>query len=128
MLLGINAQVIDKSLREENSPQFRRVFLHNLAMALMDAHLTTRSTIKCLPMDIKCFLKKPAETQDPGRSDEKVTPKKLRGTCQSCGRGKNTSASATCHQCGGFTCKKHATITTLCDDCANKPADSDESF
>lgn len=125
LTLGINGQIIDKSLRGDDSPKFRRVFLHNLAMALMNAHLATRSSLSSLPVDVKSLLQKRDPTLRQSTSKE-VTPKKRHGTCNSCGRGKNTSTSKTCDRCGQFTCTMHATVTTLCNTCTNDTtSDSD---
>ncbi|XP_062559061.1 piggyBac transposable element-derived protein 4-like [Armigeres subalbatus] len=124
-LSGINAQIIDKSLRGDNSPKYRRVFLHNLALALTDAHLATRSSIRSLPIDVKAFLTKIRKTQHPESSCERVVTKKQRGTCARCGRGRNTSASATCDRCGEFTCKQHAVVTTLCNTCTVSDDDTE---
>ncbi|XP_065081662.1 uncharacterized protein LOC135704154 [Ochlerotatus camptorhynchus] len=123
---GINAQIIDKSIRREDSPKFRRVFLHNLAVGLMNAQLISRAAIQSFPKDVTCFLHAVVPTNDHGSTEEKSSAKKRKGTCKTCGRTRNTSTTLTCGRCKEFTCKQHATVTTLCSSCATDDANEDD--
>lgn len=70
----INAQILYCS-NPENPKPFRRDFLKNLALSLMEPHLTERATIKSLTSDISAFLRskyqRPTENEDTPQQQER---------------------------------------------------------
>lgn len=121
-IAGINTQIL-YSFNENNTKQFRRLFLKSLALNLMKPHFVERSTILTLPSDISVFLSKykPEEALDLNEA-----PRKKRGRCVTCGRAKNINTTITCDQCHKHVCKKHVNITSLCTTCLDEhPNDSE---
>lgn len=123
---GINAQILHKFACPTKAPKHRRIFLKNLALSLMKEHLISRSTLRHLPQDIRCFLKVTyGQCVEPTEEIEEINLPK-RGVCRVCVmERKRTSASMKCCRCQSFTCKKHASINVVCHDCEDENADSE---
>lgn len=92
----------------------------------MKEHLISRSTLRHLPQDIRCFLKVTyGQCVEPTEEIEEINLPK-RGVCRVCVmERKRTSASMKCCRCQSFTCKKHASINVVCHDCEDENADSE---
>ncbi|EFN89668.1 hypothetical protein EAI_10628 [Harpegnathos saltator] len=132
---GMNAQVLYNVSRRESPHKYRRVFLKNLALALLKPQLQERAKIKTLPLNIRavilhqvgdCEGNQHELEQSSSRkrnhevmNDEGAARKK--GRCFMCGRAKNTSTTLKCHNCSRFTCKRHmACIKYTCEKCETK--------
>lgn len=114
---GINAQILHKFTCPGKAPKERRIFLKNLALALMKEHLIIRSNANKLPQDVRAFLK-----VNYGREVQAITEEERnlpkRGVCRSCAlEKKRTSASMKCSRCQSFTCKNHSAVEVVCNDC-----------
>lgn len=118
-LAAINALKIFKS-NNPNSKIVRRIYVYNLALALMKDNLEYRATIQSLPREIKVFLEK----YKPPQMTEPIVSSQSRA-CVLCGKKKNNRTSSTCCQCGNHVCKKHSSKTVQCESCIQPAREQD---
>lgn len=123
---GVNAQILYNSV-QENTKKPRRIFLKNLAFALMKAHLTERYQSTHTKSHIKIILAQFVTQSTVNESNTHPTssiisqavtdtePPKKRGRCESC--PKNNYTTMKCTRCRNFTCKEHSTHITTCNTC-----------
>ena len=72
--------------QSQSKAQNRRLFLNNLAFALIKPHLENRAILTHLPSDIKVVLEKYKPRQE---EDITELPLKTRKRCRSCRRSEN---------------------------------------
>ncbi|XP_014467763.1 PREDICTED: uncharacterized protein LOC106740840 isoform X2 [Dinoponera quadriceps] len=139
---GMNAQVLYNVSRRESPQKYRRVFLKNLALALLKPQLQERAKIKTLPVNIRAvILHQVGGCEGNPQQDEQGSSRKRshevmsedgavrkKGRCFMCGRAKNTSTTLKCHTCSRFTCKRHmACIKYTCEKCETKTDEGSDS-
>jgi len=109
---GINAQIIF----HKNSGQSiqRRVFLKDLAFALMRPHILQREMDSNLSLELCTLMRNITGTAD--------TRKEVaEGFCAKCPRRKNRKTKKYCATCAKPVCNEHAIF--LCNDCFEKEED-----
>lgn len=115
--IGINSWVLFKCSRANNKPdiKYRRTFLKELGLNLIEAHLEERLQSSTLRRDIKenisAILKKPMPV-DPSGSQHH-----FQGCCGFCPRNKDRKSKTRCTRCKIPICLEHQ--IKACEKCSN---------
>nr|XP_022907230.1 piggyBac transposable element-derived protein 4-like [Onthophagus taurus] len=113
-IAGINSQILYFTKHSTGNQCRRRIFLSNLAIALMKEQLIMRAQIISLPKDIRAFLQISYMGAECGTSETQPTQSKKRGRCKLC---TNTNTTQKCCKCKQFICKKHSKTMITCSTC-----------
>ncbi|XP_017781814.1 PREDICTED: uncharacterized protein LOC108566449 [Nicrophorus vespilloides] len=113
---AINAYIIYKA-NESKEMKNRRHFIKTLALELTREHKRNRSTIQCLPRDIrKRNREQRAENEDPACPS--TSCENVRKRCNFCERKKNRMTKYRCVECDKYICLEHANY--VCNVCISK--------
>lgn len=125
---GVNAQILYNSFHG-NPKVVRRIFLKNLAFALMNIHLNERYRSSYIKTNIKTILAKFVTQSNSSESNTQLSsssnlqeitdgePQNKRGRCTPCPKNKYTTMR--CTRCHNFTCKSHSTTKVICNSCSS---------
>ncbi|KAH9636992.1 hypothetical protein HF086_013662 [Spodoptera exigua] len=102
---GINAFVIHKANTDKGITHIRRIFLKQLAAALVTDHQKRRIQLRAVPTTTKKRLR---EVHDVDETVQQSTAK--RGRCSSCPRKNDKKLTSKCFKCHKFICQQHSRV------------------